>query len=47
MTAKSGRTCDYHLFPELKKHLGGMHFTTDEELKEEILSCLRGAAADF
>ncbi|XP_017791911.1 PREDICTED: histone-lysine N-methyltransferase SETMAR-like [Habropoda laboriosa] len=28
---------DYHLFPELKKHLGGTHFRTGEELKEEVL----------
>jgi histone-lysine N-methyltransferase SETMAR len=27
---------DYHLFPELKKHLGGMHFRIGEELKEEV-----------
>lgn len=31
---------DYHLFLELKKHLGGMHFRTGEELKEKVLSCL-------
>ncbi|GJQ77384.1 hypothetical protein Trydic_g20788 [Trypoxylus dichotomus] len=34
---------DYHLFPELKKHLGGTHLKT-EELKEEVLS---GAAGEF
>jgi hypothetical protein len=28
---------DCHLFPELKKHLGGTHFRTGEELKEEVL----------
>jgi hypothetical protein len=28
----------------LKKHLGGTHFRTGEELKEEVLSYLRGAA---
>jgi hypothetical protein len=38
---------DYHLFPELKKHLGGTHFRTGEELKEEVLSYLRGAAGEF
>jgi hypothetical protein len=38
---------DYHLFPELKKQLGGMHFRTGEELKEEVLSYLRGAAGEF
>jgi hypothetical protein len=32
------KTCIDHLFPELKKHLGGMHFRTREELKEEVLS---------
>jgi hypothetical protein len=35
---------DYHLFPELKKHLGWTHFRTGEELKEEVLSYLRDAA---
>ena len=38
---------DYHLFPELKKHLGGTQFRTGEELKEEVLSYLRGAAGEF
>jgi histone-lysine N-methyltransferase SETMAR len=38
---------DYHLFPELKKHLGGMHFRTGEELKEEVFSYLRGVAREF
>jgi hypothetical protein len=31
----------------LKKHLGGTHFRTGEELKEEVLSYLRGAAGEF
>jgi hypothetical protein len=31
----------------LKKHLGGTHFRTGEELKEEIFSYLRGAAGEF
>lgn len=38
---------DYHLFPDLKKHLGGTHFANEEELKEEVLSYLRGLAGDF
>jgi hypothetical protein len=38
---------DYHLFPELKKHLSGTHFRTGEELKEEVLSYLRDAAGEF
>jgi hypothetical protein len=31
----------------LKKQLGGTHFRTGEELKEEVLSYLRGAAGEF
>jgi hypothetical protein len=31
----------------LKKHLGGPHFRTGEELKEEVLSYLRGAVGEF
>jgi histone-lysine N-methyltransferase SETMAR len=38
---------DYHLFPELKKHLGETHIRTGEELKEEVFSYLRGAAGEF
>jgi histone-lysine N-methyltransferase SETMAR len=38
---------DYNLFPELKKHLGGTHFRTGKELKEEGLSYLRGVAGEF
>lgn len=38
---------DYHLFPHMKKHLGGTHFGDREELEEAVLSYLRGLAADF
>jgi hypothetical protein len=38
--------CDYHLFLELKKHLGRTHFRTREELKD-VFSYLRGAAGEF
>jgi hypothetical protein len=38
---------NYHLFPALKTHLGGTHFSTGEELKEEVFSYLRGAAGEF
>jgi hypothetical protein len=31
----------------LKKHLGGTHFRTGEELKEEVFSYLRSAAGVF
>jgi len=33
---------DYHLFPKLKEHLGGMHFHTNHEVKEEVFRFLRG-----
>lgn len=38
---------DFHLFLELKKHLGGTHFDTDEDVKEEVLNFLRGQAGEF
>jgi hypothetical protein len=38
---------DYNLFPELKKQLGGTHLRTGEELKEEVLSYILGAAGEF
>ena len=38
---------DYHLFTALKKHLGGTHFKTQEELKDAVSTYLRGAAGEF
>lgn len=38
---------DNHLFPELKKHLGGTDFRTKEELKEEVLSYFDGTVGEF
>jgi len=38
---------DFHLFPDLKKHLGGTHFADGEQLKEEVLSYLHGLAGEF
>lgn len=38
---------DYHLFPKLKEHLGGLRFSTDEEVKEEVTRFLKGLAAEF
>ncbi|UYV69621.1 hypothetical protein LAZ67_7000001 [Cordylochernes scorpioides] len=38
---------DFHLFPELKKHLGGTQFQDDNEFEEAVLSFLRGQAAEF
>ncbi|UYV72795.1 hypothetical protein LAZ67_10000753 [Cordylochernes scorpioides] len=37
--------CDFHLFPELKKNLGGTQFQNDDKLEEAVLSFLRGQAA--
>ena len=37
---------DYHLFPDLKKHLGGTHFSTGDEVKD-VLRYLRSAAGEF
>lgn len=38
---------DYHLFPELKSHLGGTHFQSDDELKNEVERYLRNVAGEF
>lgn len=38
---------DYHLFPNLKEHLGGQRFSTDDEVKEEVTRYLNGLAANF
>ncbi|UYV62625.1 hypothetical protein LAZ67_2001351 [Cordylochernes scorpioides] len=40
-------TSDVHLFPELKKNLGGTQFQDDDELEEAVLGFLRGQAAEF
>lgn len=34
---------DYHMFPALKKHLGGKKFASDEEVQAEVNAWLRGA----
>jgi [histone H3]-lysine36 N-dimethyltransferase SETMAR len=38
---------DYHLFPKLKEHLGGLRFQTDNEVKTEVTRFLKGLAAEF
>jgi hypothetical protein len=38
---------DYHLFPNLKEHLGGQRFRTDDEVKEEVTCSLNELAANF
>lgn len=38
---------DYHLFPALKKHLGGRKFKSDEEVQKAVVGWLRDAAGEF
>lgn len=38
---------DYHLFPNLKEHLGGQRFSSDEEVKEEVERYLNSLAVDW
>ena len=38
---------DFYLFPELKSHLGGTHFQTDDELKNNVKRYLHNMAGEF
>ena len=38
---------DFHLFPQLKLHLGGKHFPTAEELKTEVSNYLLKSGTPF
>ena len=38
---------DFHIFPALKKNLGGTQFQTDEEVQNAVVSFLHGQAAEF
>ena len=38
---------DYHLFPDLKKFLGGKRFETDEELKATVLGFFHSLDIEF
>jgi histone-lysine N-methyltransferase SETMAR len=38
---------DFHLFLHLKKHLAGQKFYEDEEVKNEVTTCLCAQAAEF
>lgn len=38
---------DFHMFPALKKHLGGIKFANDEEVHEVVISFLREAAGSW
>jgi hypothetical protein len=37
---------DFHLFPKLKKFLGGRRFKSDEEVKDAVREWLNGLAAE-
>ena len=38
---------DFHLFPQLKQHLGGRRFANEENLKEEVQTWLTSLAAEW
>lgn len=38
---------DYHLFPYLKRSLGGVHFTNDAELKTYVTNFLKNLDGTF
>ncbi|XP_039297952.1 histone-lysine N-methyltransferase SETMAR-like [Nilaparvata lugens] len=38
---------DYHLFPELRKMLGGQSFRTDDALQDAVKNHLKSLAANF
>ena len=38
---------DFHLFLHLKKHLAGKKFYDNDEVQEEVMTWLKGQAADF
>jgi len=38
---------DYHMFPALKKHLGGQKFSSDEEVEEAVNKWLKEAAGEW
>lgn len=38
---------DYHLFTSLKAHMGGIKFSTDEQVQKEVLEWGKGLAGEF
>jgi histone-lysine N-methyltransferase SETMAR len=38
---------DFHLFGQLKKHLGGRRFATDGEVQQAVMSWLQALGTDF
>ena len=39
--------CDFHIFPNLKRDLKGIHFTTDDEVKDAVKSWIKKRPAEF
>ncbi|KAG8232926.1 hypothetical protein J437_LFUL011036 [Ladona fulva] len=38
---------DYHLFTSLKAHMGGIKFSTDEQMQKEVLKWGKELAGEF
>jgi len=47
IVAVYGNFMNLHLFLRLKKHLAGKNFDDDDEVQEEVMTLLKGLAADF
>ena len=47
IVAVYGNVINFHLFLHLKKHLAGKKFDDDDEVQEEVMTCVKGLAADF
>lgn len=39
--------CDFYLFPNLKRDLKGIHFTTDDEVKDAVKSWIKERPSEF
>jgi len=38
---------DFHFFPHLKRDLKGTHFTSDDEVKQAVMSCIKQRTPEF
>ena len=38
---------DFHFFPHLKRDLKGTHFTSDDEVKQAVTSCIKHRTPEF
>ena len=39
--------CDFHFFPKLKRDLKGIHFTTDDKLKDAVKLWIKQRPPEF